>query len=456
MGKIMAEYKLKRGYDIPLAGAAEKILETVAAPEKAALLPQEFRGIKPRLIVKEGDLVKIGTPLFTDKVNPDIRFVSPVSGKVEAVNRGERRMLMEIIVTNDKKDESEKIGDWAEDAVEKMQRDELVGHLLAGGLWPFIIQRPFGIIANPQDIPRDIFISAFDTAPLAAKPGFLLKEKMDDFQRGIDALKKLTEGSVYLSLPKADSLFADIQGVEKNVFSGPHPAGNTGVQIHHIKPLNRGEIVWQIKPEAAALIGAFFRTGIFPTERIVATAGSSLKERKYYKVRAGAPLNALIKQDNIIDENIRLISGNVLTGRTTRCGSFIGFYDTLISVIPEGETKRKLLGYFRPGFKTESFSKTFLSSFIPTKKDYALDTRLKGGVRAFVMSATDYQKVLPMDIMPVQLAKSILAEDIEEMEGLGILELDEEDIALCSYICLSKTDFGKILRDGLNMIQKEG
>ncbi len=452
----MAEYKLKKGYDIPLAGAAEKTLKIVAAPERAALLPQEFRGIKPRLVVKEGDLVKIGTPLFTDKVNPDIRFVSPVSGKVEAVNRGERRMVMEIIVENDKKDETEKFGEWTEQAVGKMQRDELIAHLLAGGLWPFIIQRPFGIIADPQDTPRDIFISAFDTAPLAAKTGFLLKEKMDDFQRGIDVLKKLTGGSVYLSLPKSDSLFSKIQGVEKNVFSGPHPAGNVGVQMHHIKPLNRGEIVWQIKPEAAALIGTFFRTGTFPTERIIAAAGSSLKERKYFKARAGAPISSLIPKENIIDENIRLISGNVLTGRTTRCGSFVGFYDTLITVIPEGETKRKLIGYFRPGFNVESFSKTFLSAFIPTKKEYILDTRQKGGRRAFVMSATDYQKVMPMDIMPVQLAKSILAEDIEEMEGLGILELDEEDIALCSYICLSKTDFGKILRDGLNMIQKEG
>ncbi len=452
----MAEYKLKRGYDIPLAGAAEKTLESAAVPDKVALLPNEFRGIKPRLMVKEGDLVKIGTPLFTDKQNPDIRFVSPVSGRVGAVNRGERRMLMEIIVENDKKGDTEKIGDWSEEAVKKMQRGELIRHLLAGGLWPFIIQRPFGIIANPEERPRDIFISAFDTAPLAAKTGFLLKEKMDDFQRGIDALVKLTEGKVYLSLPKKDSLFAGIQGVEKNVFNGPHPAGNVGVQMHHIKPLNRGEIVWQVRPEAVALIGEFFRTGCFPTERIVAVAGSSLKERKYFKTITGAPFITLIPQENIIDRSIRLISGNVLTGRTTRCGSYIGFYDTLITVIPEGETKRKLLGYFRPGFKTESFSKTFMSALIPTKKEYTLDTRLKGGVRAFVMSPTDYQKVLPMDIMPVQLAKSILAKDIEEMEGLGILELDEEDLALCSYICLSKTDFGKILRDGLNMIQKEG
>lgn len=452
----MAEYKLKRGYDIPLAGAAEKTLETAAVPDKVALLPHEFRGIKPRLIVKEGESVKIGTPLFTDKQNPDIRFVSPVSGKVVAVNRGERRMLMEIIVENDKKDDAEKVGEWSADDAEKMARDEIIQALLAGGLWPFIIQRPFGSIANPQDMPRDIFISAFDTAPLAAKTGFLLKDKMDDFQRGIFALKKLTDGVVYLSLPKKDSIFAKVDGVEKNVFSGPHPAGNVGVQMHHIKPLNRGEIVWQVKAEAVALIGEFFKMGRFPTERIIAVAGSSLKERKYFKTTAGAPLSSLIPQENIIDSSIRLISGNVLTGRTTRCGSYIGFYDTLITAIPEGETKRKLLGYFRPGFTTESFSKTFLSALIPGKKKYALDTRLKGGHRAFVMSSTDYQKVMPMDIMPVQLAKSILAEDIEEMEGLGILELDEEDIALCSYICLSKTDFGKILRDGLNLIQKEG
>jgi len=452
----MAEIRLKKGYDIPLAGSAKKELENAAAPSKVALLPGEFRGIKPKLNVKEGDVVQVGSTLFSDKQYSDVCFVSPVSGTISAINRGERRKLTEIVVENDQKSDAVKIGDWSKDTLTKMERSEVKQALLGGGLWPFILQRPFSVIANPDEVPRDIFISGFDTAPLAAKFGFLLKDRLADFQLGINMLAKMTDGQVFLSIPKSESFFRDIKGVEMNVFSGPHPAGNVGVQMHHIKALNRGEMVWQINAEAVALIGKFFNTGTFPTERIFALAGSSVKDPKYIKATAGAPLADLIPESNLSDGELRFILGNVLTGRKTNLNSYLGFYDTLITVIPEGKEKRKLLGYFLPGFKTESFSKTFFSSLLPGKKEYALDTLIKGGPRAFVMSASDYEEVVPMDILPVQLTKSILSEDIEEMEGLGILELDEEDVALCSYICLSKTDFGKILRDGLDMIQKEG
>lgn len=452
----MAEIRLKKGYNIPLAGTAKKELEIAATPAKVALLPYEFRGIKPKLSVKEGDTVQVGSPLFMDKQNPDIRFVSPVSGRVCAINRGERRKLAEIVVENDQKSDALKIGDWPKGALAKMSVSEIKQALLTGGLWPYIQQRPFSVIANPEESPRDIFISGFDTAPLAAKIGFLLKDRLADFQLGIDMLSKLTEGKVFLSIPKADSFFKEVKGAEINVFSGPHPAGNVGVQMHHIKSLNRGEMVWQIDAVAVALIGRFFCTGEFPTERIVALAGSSLREPKYIKTTAAAPLADLIPESNLAEGEVRFISGNVLTGRKTHSNSYLGFYDTLITALPEGEEHRKILGYFRPGFKTESFSKTFFSALMPGKKEYALNTLLKGGPRAFVMSASDYEKVIPMDILPTQLVKSILTEDIEEMEGLGILELDEEDVALCSYICLSKTDFGKILRDGLDLIQKEG
>ena len=452
----MAEIRLKKGYNIPLAGSAKKELENATEPSKVGLLPGEFRGIKPKLSVKEGDAVQVGSPLFTDKQYADICFVSPVSGTVSAINRGERRKLTEIIVESDKKSDAIKIGDWSKDALSKMDRSDVKQALLKGGLWPFILQRPFSVIANPDETPRDIFISGFDTAPLAAKIGFLLKDRLDDFQLGIDMLAKMTDGQVFLSIPKEDSVFRDIKGVEVNVFSGPHPAGNVGVQIHHIKALKRGELVWQIKADAVAHIGKFFSTGTFPTERIFALAGSTVKDPKYIKTTAGTPLADLIPKSNLSEGELRFISGNVLTGRKTSLNSYLGFYDTLITVLPEGKKSRKLLGYFLPGIKTESFSKTFFSSLVPGKKEYALDTLIKGGPRAFVMSASDYEKVMPMDILPVQLAKSILAEDIDEMEGLGILELDEEDVALCSYMCLSKTDFGKILRDGLDQIQKEG
>ncbi len=457
----MAEFKLKKGYNVPLAGAAEKQLTVVDAPDTVALLPHEFRGIKPRLAVKEGDTVKIGTTLFTDKVYSEIAFVAPVSGKVIAINRGERRKLLEIVVKNDHKDEAESVGNWSVNDLENMKREEVVKNLLASGLWAHLIQRPFIQVANPEDMPRDIFISGFSTAPLAPEVGFLLQDEQEHFQLGVQMLSRLTEGSVHLSEDAGNHTspdwFSQITGVQLHRFSGPHPAGNVGVQIHHIKPLKSGELVWQVRPEAVALIGRFFKNGTFPTERIVALAGTGVKERRYFKVRSGAVFSSFITEEMQESGALRFISGDVLTGWATKRDGFISFYDSLISVIPEAKKERKLLGYFRPGFKTPSFSKTFLSSFLrPGKNDYEMDTGLKGSHRAFVMSASDYEKVVPMNILPVPLAKSILAKDIEEMEGLGILELAEEDLALCSYICLSKTNFGQILRDGLDMIQKEG
>jgi len=457
----MADFKLKRGYNIPLAGAALKQLTVIDAPDKVALLPDEFRGIKPRLTVKEGDKVKIGTALFTDKTHPEIQFVSSVSGKVVAINRGERRRLQEIVVENDSSGESETIGSWSPGELEKMDRAAVIQNLLASGLWPHLIQRPFIEVASPDDVPRDIFISGFNSGPLAADVGFLLREEQETFQLGLNMLSRLTDGAIHLSMDSKNNgspqWFNQLSGIQLHRFSGPHPAGNVGVQIHHIKALKLGEKVWQIKPEAVALIGRFFSSGVYPTERIIAVAGSAIKERSYFKVTSGSSYTHFIKTEAVDQGAVRYISGDVLTGRSTNANGFVSYYDALISIIPEAKKKRRLLGYFRPGLDTPSFSKTFLSSFLkPGKMDYELDTGLKGGLRAFVMSATEYEKVLPMNILPVPLMKSILAQDVEEMEALGILELSEEDLALCSYICLSKTDFGEILQAGLDLIQKEG
>jgi Na+-transporting NADH:ubiquinone oxidoreductase subunit A len=297
-----------------------------------------------------------------------------------------------------------------------------------------------------------------NTAPLAADPNFIMQGEEENFQFGLDILKKLTDGKVYLSLDgngkKIAPAFEKASGVEKNTFKGKHPAGNVGVHIHHIKPLGRGELVWTVDAFGVANIGKFFKTCVFPPERIIATAGSSLKERKYFKTILGAPIAGIIQKENIKDSHYRVIIGNVLTGRKTYTEGFVSFYRNTITVIPEGKKERKLLGYFRPGFGVTSFSKTFGSSFFG-KKEYEIDTLINGGKRAFVMSASDYEKVMPMDILPVPLMKAIMVEDIEEMEGLGILELIEEDVALCSYMDLSKHDFGKILRDGLYIIERE-
>ena len=456
----MGEFKLKKGYDIPILGEAKLILKEFPNPDKVAILPYEFRGIKPRLKVQVGDMVKVGTILCEDKKIPEIKFVSAVSGKVAEINRGERRMLMEIVVENDKKYTKESFAYKSSANISELTRENITGALTESGLWPYIIQRPFAKVANPNDVPRDIFISAFNTAPLASDVNFLLEGKEKQFQKGIDALNALTNGKVHLSLNKKDDKPAkaldDVSGVEKHYFSGPHPAGNVGVQIHHIAPVNQGEIVWTIKPEVVALIGELFETGTYPNEKIVALAGSSLKERYYIKTIVGAKINEVIDRENIKDDEVRYISGDVLSGFMLNENGYLGFNDALLSVIPEGKKQRRLLGYFRTGIDMSSFSKTFLSSWISSKKKrWEMDTLTFGGQRAFIQTGS-YEKVMPMDILPGILAKSILAEDIEEMEGLGIMELAEEDVALCTYICPSKSDFGGILRQGLDLIEKEG
>ena len=304
----MGEYKLKKGYDIKVAGAAEKTVTDLDVPKKVAVTPNEFRGIKVKLNVKPGDAVKIGTSLFEDKILPDLQFVSPVSGKVLEINRGERRALMEIVIENDLKNEKDTVGNWNKDDVKKMDADAVKKYLLQGGMWPHIIQRPFSKIANPGDTPRDIFISGMDTAPLAADPNVIMDGMEDHFQIGLDILAILTSGSIHLSLDLKNKsyakAFADATGVEKHYFSGPHPAGNVGVQIHHIDALKRGEIIWTIKPFAVALIGKFFNEGFFQSERVIAVAGSSLTNRKYFKTITGTPVSMLIPENEVVDDQV--------------------------------------------------------------------------------------------------------------------------------------------------------
>ncbi|KAA3615629.1 MAG: Na(+)-translocating NADH-quinone reductase subunit A [Calditrichaeota bacterium] len=448
----MAEFKLKKGFDIKVAGKADLELTDLGAPKKVALQPTDFRGYKPKLEVEVGSQVKKGSPLFHLKSNEAIKFVSPVSGKVVEINRGERRAIVEVVVENDSKDEALKFDTFSDSTT----KEQIIDTMSKGGMWPLVRQRPFSKIANPADTPRDIFISGMDTAPLAADMKFIMQGLEKDFQLGVNIISKLTEGKIYLSTESgAEGIpaFQNVINVEKNTFSGPHPAGNVGVQIHHIKPVKR-DIVWYVQPYAVAMIGQFFRTGEYASERIVAIAGHALKKKQYFKTILGVPVASLITEANLAHPDCRLISGNVLTGRKVLHKGYVGYYDNLISVIPEGPKERRLIGWYRPGFNLRSHSKSFLSTWV-NRDENEVDTLLNGGDRTFVMSG-DYENVLPMDVYPVYLAKSIMAEDIEEMEGLGILEVDEEDLALCSYICPSKNDFGKIVRQGLDLIEKEG
>ncbi|TFH01781.1 MAG: Na(+)-translocating NADH-quinone reductase subunit A [Calditrichales bacterium] len=456
----MSEHKLKQGYEIKLSGKTEKVVVDAGKPKLFALQPPDFPGLNPKLDVDEGTEVKIGSSLFHDKQNPDVKFVSPASGKVKQINRGERRKVMEVIVEADGKNDAIDFGKVSLDALSKMNADEIRKKMQDAGMWPMLRQRPYSKIANGNAIPRDIFINAMNTAPLAADPEFLLEGEEANFQAGIDVLRKLTEGKVYLSVNGAVKshvpAIANASGVEVHAFTGLHPAGNTSVHIHHISPIKVGDIVWYVNAVDVALIGKFFLEGTFPVERIVAVAGSSVKaeKRKYYRTQLGASFSSLIHDDNDLDDVlVRYIAGNVLKGRKLNEDGYLGFYERTLTVIPESN-EREFLGWLTPGLKHESFSRTFLSKFFP-RKEYIKDTRVHGGSRAFIQTG-DYERVLPMDILPVHLVKSIMAEEIEDMLALGLLEVDEEDFALCTYICPSKIDFGLHIRQGLDMLENEG
>jgi Na+-transporting NADH:ubiquinone oxidoreductase subunit A len=455
----MVVHKLKKGYNIKLAGRTDSVAVDGDLPKFFALQPPDFLGLRPRLKVDIGTPVKIGSELFIDKTRPDIKFVSPASGQVVQINRGTRRIIIEVVIESDGKDDYEFFDVYDMNKIEILGREEIIKHLLETGVWPYIRQRPFSKIADPNATPRDIFICAMDTAPLAPDQNLLLEGEEESFQAGVSTLSKLTSGKVYLSLDGNYERLAPaldkVEGVEKHSFTGPHPVGNVSVHIHHISPLNTGQNVWYVYAPDVALIGRLFLEGKYPVERLVAVAGSSVKEetRKYYKTRLGSPVQSLVAEGELVDFHARYISGNVLSGRRITENGYLGFYDRLLTVIPDSR-RRELFGWFKPGLKEESFSRLFLSKLIP-QKEYIRDTRTHGGKRAFVQTG-EYEKVVPMDIFPSHLVKSIMAEEIEDMIGLGLLEVDEEDFALCSYICPSKIDFGKHIRDGLDILEKEG
>lgn len=442
--------KLRKGFDIKMKGAADRIFFQNPMPDSVALKPTDFVGLSAKLAVKEGDKVLAGDPLFVDKFRPEVNFVSPVSGTVSAINRGARRALLSIVVTPDQEIEYKK---FEAGNLDSLSREQVVSTMLAAGVWPFVKQRPYDIIANPEDKPKAIHISAFDTAPLAPDYTYALEESAEDFQIGVNALKKLTDGAVNLNIFKegrAKTTFTQIQGVEQNFFEGPHPAGNVGVQIHHIDPINKGEVVWVVNPQDVVIIGRLFSKGIFDARVVVALTGM-VKNPRYYKTILGTSIKSFLNAESINDD-MRVISGNVLTGTKLGKDDYISFYDSQVTVIEEGN-KPTFMGWLAPGFGKYSFSRAFFSWLRPNK-EFSLNTNYNGGARAFVFTGV-YEQVLPMDIYPMQLLKAILAEDIDKMEQLGIYEVVPEDFALCEFVCPSKIEIQTILRNGLDMIRKE-
>ncbi|MGB4400308.1 MAG: Na(+)-translocating NADH-quinone reductase subunit A [Daejeonella sp.] len=448
----MSRYvKITRGLNIKLAGEATKSLSNHTQAETFAVCPADFHGLSPKLMVKEGDEVLAGSPILYDKNNESIKFSSPVSGEIIEIVRGDKRKILEVKILADR---DIRYLDHGGIKSSGLSREAVIEHLLKSGTWPFIRQRPFGIVANPQIVPKSIFISAFDSNPLAPDIDFVLKGKESLFQAGLDVLQQLTDGKVHLNIHTElnSSSYDNYQNVQINKFSGPHPAGNVGVQIHHIDPLNKGEFIWTVNAQDVIVIGNLFEKGIYNARKIITVAGSQTLKPAYFQVLAGCNIKNLLKEVGLKDGDKRFISGSVLSGSRISSEGFLGFYDSQVTVIPEGN-QAEFLGWLRPGLEKFSVSRAFFSWLNPSKK-HELNTNLHGEERPFVVTG-EYEKVFPMDIYPVQLLKSILIEDIEQMEKLGIYEVVEEDFALCEFVCTSKIKSQEIVRKGLNMIQSE-
>lgn len=451
MGKYI---RLTKGFNINLAGkAAPKVIEVEQA-ETFVIKPSDFQGIyMPKPVVKEGDTVKAGTPLFRDKKHENVVYASPVSGEIVEIKRGDKRKLLEIKILSDKKVEFETFKKFSVSEIANLSVSDAKEQMLKAGVWPNIIQRPFGVIADPNFIPKAIHISAFDTHPLAPDYGIIFKGQEQAFQVGIDVLRKFSP-VVHVNVhttSEISTVFSQVKGVEVNKISGPHPAGCVGVQIHHIDPINKGDIVWTLNPYGVIQIGKLFINGVYDASKIIAVTGSEVKEPQYYKTYLGASIKKFVDK-NLTNDNVRYISGNALTGCSIGKDGHLGFYDHQLTILPEGN-HHEFLGWIDMGTKKLSFQRAFgLLSFLTPNKEYKMDTNTNGEERAFVQTGV-FEKVTPIDILPTHLIKSILAEDLDEMEALGIYEVIEEDLALCEFVDVSKHNVQEILRGGIELIQ---
>ena len=464
---------IRKGLDIPIAGAAEKRITNALGIKTYAVKPTDFVGLVPRLCVAEGDAISVGDALFCDKHDERIRFTSPVNGYVKAIVRGEKRRLEAVVVEEDQK---------YQPAVFDIpcNADEIKALMLRCGLWTMLRQRPFGIIANPDDQPKAIFVSAFDSAPLAPDYDFALQGKEDFFKKGLEALSQLTTGKVHVSFRPNQQLVQQLnisttQQLNIHYLKGPHPSSNIGTQIAHIDPINKGEVIWTMNPQDVAMLGELAATGVYRPEKVIAVAGPQIKNPHYYRIKAGACMGGIvaeqllnpeypkIESNDAVKDN-RIISGNVLSGTQIASDGFIGAYDNLLSILPEGNYY-DFMGWLMPGFKKYSFSRTFLSGFLTpfTSKlstlnsqlsTYQFDTNTHGDERPLVFTG-DFERVFPFNIYPTQLIKACIVGDIDLMEQLGICEVEPEDFALCEFIDVSKTEIQSIIREGLERIRKE-
>jgi Na+-transporting NADH:ubiquinone oxidoreductase subunit A len=444
------DIRIKKGLDICLVGDAEQTTTQLSIGGVYAIKPADFHGIIVKLVAKEGAEVKAGDTLFYSKSDERILFPSPVSGKVTEVIRGERRKVLAIKIAANSTQEHKDFG--AKDAA-SMSAEEVKSHLFASGCWPFVKQRPYDVIANPNQAPKAIFVSAYASAPLAADLDYTLKGKEAELQAAITAVSKLTEGKVHISVGKsANSPLANLKNAEIHKVSGPHPSGNVGTQISQISPINKGEVVWVITPQDLVVIGELLLTGKLNVTRTVALTGSKFSKPQYITAIAGVQISDIVK-DNLENDNTRVISGNVLSGKQVKEEGFIGYYDNQITAIPEGDDY-EFFGWNKPIFNKVSTSRALTFSWLTPKKKYDLNTNTNGEHRAFVVTGS-YEQVFPLDLYPMQLLKACMYKDLDEMEALGAYEVAPEDFALTEFICVSKQPHQKIIREGLDLMREE-
>lgn len=445
------DIRIKKGLDINLVGAAEQTTSPAVSSNVYAINLDDFHGITPKMMMKEGAEVKAGEPIFYNKNREDMLFVSPVSGELVEIVRGARRRILTLKILADKKQvfhESKPLD------LDKLDATELRKALLQSGCWPFIKQRPYDIIANPDKTPKAIFISGYNTSPLAADVDYVLNGKEQELQAAITALGKLTPGKIHVSVGnKGASPFSKVNGIEMHQVSGPHPAGLVGTQINKIDPINKGEIVWTVSPQDLVIIGEFILTGKFNAERTIALAGSCIKSPKYYTTKIGAEVSTFLYASGVKEEKFRLINGDVLTGYKIKPDGHLGFYNNTITAIPEGDDY-EFFGWNKPVFNKISSTRALTFSWLNPKKKYDLDTNTNGEHRAFVVTGR-YEEVFPLDIYPLQLLKACMVKDLDEMEQLGLYEVAPEDFSLTEFICISKQPHQQIIREGLDLLHQE-
>jgi Na+-transporting NADH:ubiquinone oxidoreductase subunit A len=445
------DIKIRKGLNIRLKGEAEKTLSNAPRSRTFAIRPKDFHLIKPKMVLKEGAKLQAGDVLFYSKSREEIKFVSPVSGTLTEIERGAKRVITKITIEGDAQDSYKEFGIINPDS---MRPEEIKNHLLEAGCWPFIKQRPYDVIANPDNSPKAIFISGVNTGPLTPELDFVLKGKEKELQAAVSALAKLTEGTVHVCVGGAGtSPFSGLKDISLHTISGPHPAGNVGTQIAKLDPVNKGEIVWTVGAQDLVIIGELILTGKFNAERKIALAGSSVKTPKYYTTKIGAEVSTFLYDSGLSEENSRVISGDVLTGTKISPKGHLGYYSTVVSVIPEGDDY-EFFGWNKPVFDKISPSRALTFSWMFPKKKYDLTTNTNGEHRAFVVTG-NYERVFPLDIYPLQILKACMVQDLDAMEALGMYEVAPEDFSLTEFICVSKQPHQEIIREGLDLMYKE-